>query len=174
MDGAGYAKILDVDAHLLETTVSGTLTGLRMTGVVPRAVGASRLVSARHPISVLVGLVGKHSGNMALNMSERAMLFLAGRLLAEDQAAISEDSIDAIMEIGNMVAGSIKTPLRTTGYEIENISLPSIIIGQSYNVVYARGIKTVAVEFELTEIAYSSMNDRFFTTSVSLLRGSGS
>lgn len=164
---------LDLDSELLESTISGTITGLQMTGVVPRPVGASCLVSSRHTLSILVGLVGRHSGNMALNLSEVAVLYLAGRLLGETQEHIQEDSIDAIMEIGNMVAGAIKKPLRSSGYEIEHISLPSLIMGQSYNMVYARGIRTISVEFELPDLPFNSLTGRFFTTSLSLLRGSG-
>jgi CheY-specific phosphatase CheX len=171
MDGTEIR--LQLDEQLLASTISGTVLGLQMANVTPVPVGATRLVSARHRITVMVGLVGKHSGSMALNLSEPAMLFLAGRLLAEDQTVLSEDNIDAIMEIGNMVAGSIKTPLRSTGYEIDQISLPSLIMGQSYNMMYARGINTIAVEFEITEMPYASLTDRFFTTSVSLLRGAG-
>lgn len=164
---------LELDAELLEATITGTVLGLQMAEVTPKPVGASLLVAARHPISVLVGLVGKHSGNMSMNLSERAMLFLTGRLLAEEQEAISEDNIDAMMEVGNMVAGAIKTPLRATGFEIEHVSLPSLIMGQSYNMMYARGIKSIAVEFEIPEMSFSRLSDRYFTTSVSLLRGSG-
>ncbi|HET9959114.1 MAG TPA: chemotaxis protein CheX [Polyangiaceae bacterium] len=165
---------LDLDHELLESTISGTITGLQMADVVPRPVGASCLVSARHTLSILVGMVGRHSGNMALNLSEVAVLYLAGRLLGEPQREINEDSIDAIMEIGNMVAGAIKKPLRSSGYEIEQVSLPSLIMGQSYNMVYARGIRSISVEFDLPDLPFNSMTNRFFTTSVSLLRGSGS
>jgi hypothetical protein len=41
-------------------------------------------------------------------------------------------------------------------------------------VVYARGINTVNVEFEIPGLPVSMLNDRFITVGISLLRGSGS
>jgi CheY-specific phosphatase CheX len=166
-------NLLHVDHQLLSALIAGTRSGLEMTGIVPEPVGASRLTQARHAITVMVGLVGKHSGNMALNLSEVGMMFVAGRLLGTPVTELNEDSIDAIMEVGNMIGGAIKGPLRNTGYAISNISLPSLIFGRSVSMVYARGIKTVSVEFEICELPFNTMNDRFFSTTISLLQGSG-
>lgn len=165
--------LLQVDQLLLKALIAGTRSGLEMAGVIPEPVGASRLTQARHAITVMVGLVGKHSGNMALNLSETGMMYLAGRLLGEPMKELNEESIDAIMEVGNMIGGAIKSPLRNTGYAISHISLPSLIFGRSLSMVYARGIKTVSVEFEIPGLPFSTMNDRFFSTTISLLQGSG-
>ncbi len=77
------------------------------------------------------------------------------------------------MELGNMVAGCIKESLLDTEYGVSQISLPSLIAGSSYSVMYSRGIHTVSVEFEIPDISMVKLKDRFFTTTVSLLRGSG-
>ena len=98
------------------------------------------------------------------------MLWLAGKLLFEEQDAVNEETIDAIMEVGNMVAGAIKEELVGTAFEAENISVPSLILGANYNVFYTRGIETVSVEFELEDIPVTFQRDRFFSATVSLLR----
>ena len=164
---------LNVDETLVNTIVEATLNGLSMTGIKPIPVGASQISTARHGLSVIVGLVGKNSGNMTLNVSKSAMLFLAGRLIDEDQHDVTEENIDAIMELGNMLAGCVKEIFTGSEYGIDQISLPSMIAGQSYSVMYARGIQTVSVEFEITEMPVVSLGDRYFSTTVSLLRGSG-
>ncbi|MGC4090428.1 MAG: chemotaxis protein CheX [Polyangiaceae bacterium] len=164
---------MEVDALLLHAVMHGVKTGLQMTGAKVTPVGASRLTSARHTITVMVGLVGGHSGNLALNLSEEATLMLASGLLGEPQRELNEDAVDAIMELGNMVAGAIKAPLAGTFYAISNISLPSLILGKSYSMVYTRGIKSVSVEFELCEMPFQSMNARYFSANVSLLRSPG-
>ena len=92
------------------------------------------------------------------------MLYLAGQLMDEVQTEVSEDNIDAIMEVGNMVGGSVKEALVGTEYGIDQISLPSMIAGQSYNVMYARGILTASVEFEIMEMPVTSFSDRYFST----------
>jgi len=164
---------LEVDPLLLRALIQGVRTGLQMTSTPVAPVGASRLTNARHTVTVMVGLVGAHTGNLALNLSEEATLHLAGGLLAAPQHELNEDVVDAIMEVGNMVAGAIKGPLANTFYAISNISLPSLILGKSYAMVYTRGIKSVSVEFELCDMPFASMNARYFSANVSLLRSPG-
>jgi hypothetical protein len=53
---------------------------------------------------------------------------------------------------------------------MQNISVPSVIIGQSYGVHYARGMHTISVDFELEEMPITDLRERFFTVSLSLLR----
>ncbi len=161
---------LDIDSVLLKAVVEGTRTGLEMAGVNPPPVGASRFFSASRPIAVIVGLVGKTNGTLTINLSEKGMLHLAGQLLGEEQSEANEFVFDGIMEIGNIIAGGIKTELRGTDYEVENISVPSLVLGASYDVYYARGIKIVSVEFELDGIPLVHHKDRFFSTTVSLLQ----
>jgi len=164
---------LELDEELLAAVLDGTERGLQMTGLRPPAIGASRFTTGQRPIAVLVGLVGRNSGSVTLSMSERAMLFIAGKLLGEDQVAPNEANLDAIMEIGNQVAGSIKENLGNTSFDVQVISVPSLILGASYSVHYARGLSTLSVDFELSEIPITFYQDRIFTVTVSLMRRVG-
>ncbi len=161
---------LEVDALLFNAIVEGTSSALQMADATPHPVGCSVLAAARHEITVLVGLTGAHSGNLALNISSGALLFLASRFLGEAQAALSEENVDAVMEIGNMMAGSVKGSLSASKYGINAISLPSLVMGPSHHMLFARGIRTVSVEFELGEMPLRSLNHRFLTTSISLMQ----
>jgi chemotaxis protein CheX len=165
---------IDVDVDLFGAIIEATEVGLQMSQIVPRPVGCSVLTSARHEVTVLVGLAGRHSGNLAINMSHEAMLYIAGNFIGEPQQEISDENVDAIMEIGNMVAGSVKTRLLNTNHHIEAISLPSLVLGRSHNMMYARGIEAVSVQFEIKEMALRIMDCRYFTTTISLLKGAGS
>lgn len=164
---------LNLDETLVDAIVDATYVGLSMTGIKPVPVGASSISNAQHELAVIVGLVGKNNGNVTINMSRAAMLLLAGRFMDEEQSDLDETNIDAIMELGNMLAGSVKEHLIGTSYGIERISLPSMIAGTGYNMMYARGITSVSVQFELSEMPVCSFGDRFFSTTVSILRGSG-
>jgi CheY-specific phosphatase CheX len=172
-DGPTMALDVGVDSSLLKAVLHGTELGLRMTRCKLTPVGTSRIAMSRHGITVGVGLVGRHSGNMALNLSEAAALHLAGALLGSSFHCMDEDCIDAVMELGNMVAGGMKRMLAETVYVIENISLPSLVMGHSYAVGHSRGVQAVSVEFELPEMPFSSMSARYFSTTLSLLRSSG-
>ncbi len=167
------ASLLAVDACLLNAAITSTREGLGMCGVEPKAVGASCFTAPRNPMSIIVGLVGKTSGSVTLNITEKGMLHLVSKLLCEECERVDEDSIDGILEIGNMIAGRLKVALDGSQYQVSNISLPSFIFGPGYQVFYSRGIDTVGVEFELEDMPFSLGNDRFFSVNVSLLPASG-
>lgn len=170
--GNALGKIA-IDPTLLTATILGTQEGLEMCGVCPSAVGATCFNTPRNPLSVIVGLGGKISGTVTINLTEAGMLHLVGKLMGEEYTEVNEDAIDGIMELGNMIAGRVKENLLGTEYEIDQISLPSVIFGDGYQVLYSRGITTCGVEFEFNDIPFSLANDRFFSTTVSLLPGSG-
>jgi CheY-specific phosphatase CheX len=164
---------LELDEELLNAVLQGTERGLGMTGLRPAAIGASRFTTGQRPVAVLVGLVGRNSGSVTISMSERAMLFVAGRLLGEEQPTPSDATLDAIMEIGNQVAGSIKENLKDTSFDVQVISVPSLILGASYSVRFARGLSTLSVDFEIGEIPITFYQDRVFTVTISLMRKVG-
>lgn len=47
----------------------------------------------------------------------------------ETREAADEDALDAICEIGDMIAGRVKGSLCETEYEFSEISLPSVVVG---------------------------------------------
>lgn len=166
---------LQVEPALLDAVIGGTLGGMEMTGIVPVPIGASRLAGSLHQYSCIVGLVGRSSGTMALTMSQRVMRYLVGEMLGMEPQGLDDTTVDGVMEIGNMVAGCIKEELLGSDFEIARISLPSLIIGNAYNVVYARGMTTLTVQFSVDAVAsVSAVQDHVFATTISLLRGSGS
>lgn len=164
------ANALSINDPLLQAVIQGTQQGLEMAAIVPECGGASRLSQTHRAISVMVGLVGRSNGTLTVNMSERAMLYLAGKLLFEEQESITEDNVDAICEVGNMIAGCTKEALEGSEYELTNISVPSLIFGANYNVHFTRGIDLCTIEFELPDMPYAFFDDRIFTVTISLLR----
>jgi CheY-specific phosphatase CheX len=165
--------VLDLNPTLLKSVVDATKRGLEMTGVKALPVGASRLISGMHGVSAIVGFTGQNSGSITLNLTEPAALYLGSRFLDEEHTTLTETCLDAIMEMGNIIAGSHKELLGGSEFHVAAISLPSLIYGESFSTVYARGITTVQVEFELPELTVARMQDRIFRSSISILRSSG-
>jgi len=160
---------LRLNEDLVECVVQSTIQGLSMTDIEPKAVGISRFTTVSRRLSVLLGLHGERNGNMNLNLSENTATFLAGRFMAAEYKEIDDDVIDAVCELGNIIAGMIKTGLQNTPYAFDTISLPALIFGSSYNLYHVKNITTVAVTFEIEEIPVVRMHDRFFTTTVAIL-----
>ena len=164
---------LNINRTLMDCVIRSTISGMSMTGIEPDPIGASRYNTASRDLSVIVGLHGQCNGNMTLNLSETTANYLAGRLIGEEISVMSEDTIDAVCEIGNMVAGRFKEELMGTEFQFDTISLPALIFGANYDLYHLKNITTAAVTFELREMSVLRVGDRFFTTSISLLGQSG-
>ncbi|CAM2067818.1 Chemotaxis protein CheX [Sulfidibacter corallicola] len=160
---------LNVNPVLMNCVIEGTIAGLAMTGIRPEAIGVSRFTTASKELSVIVGLHGKRNGNMTLNLSKRTAMFLASELLGTQITEMNEETIDAICEVGNMVAGKFHTILHSTPWRFDGISLPAFIFGANYNLYHLKNIVTVSVTFEIREVSVVHMADKFFTSSISLL-----
>lgn len=161
---------LKIDPVLLNCVIQGTNEGLEMAELKPVPVGASRFSGTSKELSVIVGLHGENSnGNMSINISKRTAKFLAGKLMGEEIDELDEDAVDALCEIGNMVAGRFKELLIGTPHEFKTISLPAIIFGANYALYHVKNIVSVSVMFEVEEISIVHMDDKFFSTSIALL-----
>lgn len=166
-------KGLKINETLVNCVIQGTVEGLQMAEIEPDAVGVSRFENTSRGLSVIVGLHGEANGNMTINLSEKTAVFLANRLLGEEIDELNEDIIDAICEIGNMLAGRLKELLSNSEFEFNAISLPALIFGGAYNLYHLKNITTVSVTFEINEVSIVNVQDKFFSTSISLLKQSG-
>ena len=161
---------LTIDETLLSCVIQGTAEGLQMAEVEPEAIGASKFNTVDKEISVIVGLHGEsRNGNMALNVSRRTAIFLAGKLMGEEIDELDDDAIDALCEIGNMIAGRFKELLVSTPYEFRTISLPAVIFGANYTMYHTKNIISISVMFEINDIPIIHMGDKFFNVSIALL-----
>lgn len=170
IDVSDQGPSLNIDPTLLQACITSTLEGLEMAEVAPSPVGASRFLAGDKEFSVLVSLYGDYAGQMYLNLSRYAALFLASKFLGEEFEEVDDDLFDALSELGNIVAGRFKENLRTTHFGVNAISLPALIIGANYNLYHARGLVTASVTFEIDDMPMYRMRDKFFTTSISLMQ----
>lgn len=173
-------EALRVDRRLVETILAGTSAGFQMTGVEAIPVGVSTLAPHAREIAVLTGLAGKRSGTVTFLVSKRAAIYLAKRFLGSDHAeataemrgapvelsTIREDVFDAVSEITNIIAGTIKSDLEDIG--LTTLSCPSIIFGADYNMYHFKGFVTASVEYEIAEIPPIYFMDRYVGVTISL------
>lgn len=141
-----------------------------MTGVNPEAVGCSKFPASKHGISVLIGLMGAWTGTLTMNISRDVACLLTEGLLGEKPEEFTEEILDAVGEVGNMISGAFKDALEPSEISLDGISCPAIVMGPSYEFYYASGFVTVSVEFEVEEIPVTKMESRFFSVSVSLMK----
>jgi CheY-specific phosphatase CheX len=78
--------------------------------------------------------------------------------------------VDGVGEITNIIAGGLKTKLYNTPWMINNITVPSVILGTNYNISYTKGIEYCGITFEIDDPDTMSIQDRVFMVSTSLIQ----
>jgi chemotaxis protein CheX len=142
-----------------------------MTNCQARCVGVSR-VPIRDPGTVtgLIGVHGRVSGFVSLNMAEGVARAAVGGLLQDRFDTITGQVIDGVGELTNIVAGGIKRGLRDSQWAFSHMTVPSVIIGQQYQIAYSRGMEFLVVTFEHENEAAVMLEQRLFQVALSLLR----
>ena len=162
---------IKINETLVDILVRAANDGFSMTKMKQVPVGASRHTNSSHDISAIVGLVGKTSGAVMINISDAMACFLVGNMLDEVFSDMSPQVLDGICEITNIIAGQAKALLASTEWATGNISCPSVVVGTNYFISHFKGMECISVEFELEELPITTMEDRFFSVSLALLRG---
>lgn len=97
-------------------------------------------------LTSLVGISGQVQGVVVLRFPPPTAIEMAKRMLGTDLTEVSEEVIDAISEIVNMVAGSAKAKLN---YDPPlDLGLPTVVQGNNYKVRYPTGSTWLEVPFE--------------------------
>lgn len=97
-------------------------------------------------VSSLVGLAGTYNGMVSLHMPSTVAMNAASRMLGMEVTALDDDLKDAVGEIANMIAGSVKQQLSQGGLDIQ-LSMPSVIHGKEYVIAPASIRDQIAVRF---------------------------
>jgi chemotaxis protein CheX len=87
----------------------------------------------RNSISGIIGFGGWAKGMLAVHAPEPVAKAITGGFLGIPVKEVNEDVKDAIGELANMLAGSVKLSLSEQSNEI-SLSIPSVICGDSYTI----------------------------------------
>ena len=100
-------------------------------------------------ISGVVGVSGKICGTSSVSLPGPMAIECIGDMMGEGISKGLADTIvqDGVGEIINMVAGSAKTALANTEYEIR-CTLPTIISGRGHELYHREGTCNVSIVFE--------------------------
>lgn len=121
-----FATMLSADAHRGELTLGD-----------PK--------QRTYPISGLIGLSGKASGMVVINLSTEVALRAASMMLMDDLKEVDEDVLDAVGELANVIAGQAKTELEQ--YQL-SVGLPNVITGEGHEVRFPSNTPPLAVPFK--------------------------
>jgi chemotaxis protein CheX len=162
--------IMPVNATLLTAVTSAVQGAFTMCGLTARCVGASSVpVREGGKITGMIGVHGKVSGFITVNMTDHIAVRAVNSLLQENYTELNAQVVDATGEITNMVVGGIKSSLANTKWAFLQITVPSVIVGQGYSIAYARGLEFLNVIFENDDKDALLLEDRLIQVSISLL-----
>ncbi|NVN89739.1 MAG: chemotaxis protein CheX [Desulfuromonadales bacterium] len=97
-------------------------------------------------VSALVGMAGSFNGLVCLHMPSELAAMATSNMLGMTVREVNEDVHDAMGEIANMIAGSFKQHLSTSGLDVR-LSTPSVVTGKEYIVTPHNNPNQIAVRF---------------------------
>ncbi|QDU26848.1 hypothetical protein ETAA8_19320 [Anatilimnocola aggregata] len=159
------------DPHLVRALRGSVESALMMCGTQARCVGVS-IVPGREvgKITGLIGVHGRVSGFITVNLAERVAIRAVEGLLQDRFGQLTAQVVDGAGEITNLIVGGIKSSLAGTPWSFSHITIPSVIVGTGYQIAYARGLEFVCVTFEHADEQSLVLDDRLLQVSISLLR----
>lgn len=96
-------------------------------------------------VSGIIGLAGETAGAVVLSLSREMAIGVISKMEGKPYQALTNDVIDGVGELVNVIAGNAKKDL--TAFRID-ISLPGVVTGQSYQIHWPEGIPVIAAPFE--------------------------
>ncbi len=95
----------------------------------------------------LIGLAGPWVGTGSLSCPANFACRIASQMLMTEYPAISEDVLDAVAEITNMIIGNVKTTLENRLGSML-LSTPTVIYGRNFQTRSARNQEWTVVPFD--------------------------
>ena len=111
-------------------------------------VGVFRQGPNPRDIMALIGLSGHARGMVALSFPSATAINMVNRLLDMDTKVIDDTVSDGIAELVNIVAGAAKAKFPADDGSPIDLSLPTVVRGNSYNVDYPSGTVWLEVPFD--------------------------
>ena len=109
-----------------------------------------------HKVNGRIGLSGAVCGAICVSFPETLSLKVASCMLEEEYKELDEDSMDALKEITNMIAGNAKSNFPGDGVQI---TVPDLMLGKSSD-IYPAGLPIISIPF--------SADDQKFTVDIAL------
>ena len=94
----------------------------------------------------IIGLAGPWVGSGSLSCSAQFACKMASHFLQEQYAAVTEDVLDTVAEVTNMVIGNVKTHLENR-LGAMGLSTPTVIYGRNFQTRGARNQEWTVVPF---------------------------
>ena len=163
---------LSANYQVINAIIQSVESCFQMCDTKVQIVGISRIPTqlSSSAVTGMIGLGGKCTGFMTLNLPERVALLSVSGLLQDEFLRLNPQVIDGVGELTNIIAGGLKAKMFNTPWTIANITIPSVILGSNYQISYAKGIEYCIVSFEVEDPDTLAIQDRVFMVNTSLIQ----
>ncbi len=159
-----------IDETLVNAMIDAGEKGFKLGGRNLECAGVGRTQPlAYSSVSGIIGIVGRVNGSILVNMSEPAALAVTNGMLMSDYSSLTSEVLDGVAEVTNVIGGRLKSSLATSGYPLDNITLPSVIVGHNYYVTQSRGMLVYHVTFTLEDEAIPKATDRVVQVALTVM-----
>ncbi len=163
-------ECLTINPLLFSAVKDSVENALQMCDTKIRCVGVSAMPTQESGmITGMIGVHGKVSGFISVNMAERFVISAVEGLLEEKFGKLCSQVIDGAGEITNIIVGGVKSALSKSDFGFSHITVPSVIVGQNFTIAYAPGLEYLTVTFEHVDADAIRLEDRMMHVSMSLL-----
>jgi len=97
-----------------------------------------------HDVSAIIGLAGETRGAIVLSFERKAAIKVAEKFVGKQFIGITNELIDCIGEVVNIVAGNAKRDLED--FRID-ISLPGVVTGKKHQIAWPSDIPVITIPF---------------------------
>jgi len=175
MPDSGGLKSFTINTTIMNAIIMSVENGFSMCELPVRVVGLSKvpLNLANGYVTGMIGMSGKSTGFLTITFPERVATLAISGLLQDEFPKINSQVIDGVGELTNIICGGMKTRLSSTQWALENITIPSVILGSNYQISYSKGIEFGSVMFEIDDPETLTIHDRLFLVTSSLIQTPG-
>ncbi|MDR2438609.1 MAG: chemotaxis protein CheX [Planctomycetaceae bacterium] len=171
-DSVSEIRGLTINTLITNSIIMSVESCLQMCDLKTRVVGITKIPIhlPDAPVTGMIGLSGKCTGFLSLTMPNRVATLAVSGLSMEEYTTVNAQVVDGVGEITNIIAGGLKTKLYNTPWMINNITVPSVILGSNYNISYTKGIEYCGITFEIDDPETMSIQNRVFMVNTSLIQ----
>jgi chemotaxis protein CheX len=97
-------------------------------------------------VTGVMGFGGDKKGTFCISFSKESATFIYKTMIGDDVDDITNDVVDAMGELTNIISGQTRVEIEKLGYKL-NAALPSVIQGQNVEISFITKTPVVTVPF---------------------------
>jgi chemotaxis protein CheX len=149
----GLVKKKEMDVNIINPFLNATIKVLKIQCFLEAKPQKPHLKKPTDPlllgdVSGIISIVSEvFNGTMAISLSEAVFKKIAENMLGEKCEAITEQNVDLVGELANIILGQAKIELGQLGYAIQ-MAIPSCVWGKDHKIKHFGGGSCVVLPFD--------------------------